>query len=123
VSERRLVLLHYVTGLGILITGAVHIWVVFFTVPLDQTIWETTMLFDDHPFSIMSVYRNALLASTLWFLLVFTTFHAMNGIRVIIMELIPYERVMRATKWLLIALGVFLVVYGTRTILIAYNIR
>jgi succinate dehydrogenase hydrophobic anchor subunit len=123
VSERRLVLLHYVTGLGILITGAVHIWVVFFTVPLDQTIWETTMLFDNHPFSIMSVYRNALLASTLWLLLVFTTFHAMNGIRVIIMELIPYERVMRATKWLLIALGVFLVVYGTRTILIAYNIR
>jgi hypothetical protein len=123
VSERRLVLLHYVTGLGILITGAVHIWVVFFTVPLDQTIWETTMLFDNHPFSIMSVYRNALLASTLWLLLVFTTFHALNGIRVIIMELIPYERVMRATKWLLIALGVFLVVYGTRTILIAYNIR
>jgi succinate dehydrogenase hydrophobic anchor subunit len=122
-SERRLMLLHYVTGIGILITGAVHIWVVFFTVPLDQTIWETTMLFDDHPFSIMSVYRNALLASTLWFLLVFTTFHAMNGIRVIIMELIPDERVMRAAKWLLIALGVFLVVYGTRTILIAHSIR
>ena len=122
-SERRLMLLHYVTGLGILITGAVHIWVVFFTVPLDQTIWETTMLFDDHPFAILSVYRNALLASTLWLLLVFTTFHAMDGIRVIIMELIPYERVMRATKWLLIALGVFLVVYGTRTILIAYSIR
>jgi succinate dehydrogenase hydrophobic anchor subunit len=122
-SERRLMLLHYVTGLGILITGAVHIWVVFFTVPLDQTIWETTMLFDDHPFAIMSVYRNALLASTLWFLLVFTTFHAMNGIRVIIMELIPDERVMRAAKWLLIALGVFLVVYGTRTILIAHSIR
>lgn len=122
-SERRLMLLHYVTGLGILITGAVHIWVVFFTVPLDQTIWETTMLFDDHPFAILSVYRNALLASTLWLLLVFTTFHAMNGIRVIIMELIPDERVTRAAKWLLIALGVFLVVYGTRTILIAHSIR
>lgn len=122
-SERRLMLLHYVTGLGILITGAVHIWVVFFTVPLDQTIWETTMLFDDHPFAILSVYRNALLASTLWLLLVFTTFHAMNGIRVIIMELIPDERVTRAAKWLLIALGVFLVVYGTRTILVAHSIR
>lgn len=122
-SERRLMLLHYVTGLGILLTGAVHIWVVFFTVPLDQTIWETTMLFDDRPFAILSVYRNALLASTLWLLLVFTTFHAMNGIRVIIMELIPDERVMRAAKWLLIALGVFLMVYGTRTILIAYSIR
>jgi len=123
VSERRLMLLHYVTGLGILITGAVHIWVVFFTVPLDQTIWETTMLFDNHPFAILSVYRNALLASTLWLLLVFTTFHAMNGIRVIIMELIPDEGVTRAAKWLLIALGVFLVVYGTRTILIAHSIR
>jgi succinate dehydrogenase hydrophobic anchor subunit len=122
-SERRLMLLHYVTGLGILITGAVHIWVVFFTVPLDQTIWETTMLFDDHPFAILSVYRNALLASTLWLLLIFTTFHAMNGIRVIIMELIPDERVTRAAKWLLIALGVFLIVYGTRTILIAHSIR
>jgi succinate dehydrogenase hydrophobic anchor subunit len=123
VSERRLMLLHYVTGLGILITGAVHIWVVFFTVPLDQTIWETTMLFDNHQFAILSVYRNALLASTLWLLLVFTTFHAMNGIRVIIMELIPGERVMRAAKWLLILLGVFLVVYGTRTILMAHSIR
>ncbi len=122
-SERRLMLLHYVTGLGILITGAVHIWVVFFTVPLDQTIWETTMLFDDHPFAILSVYRNALLASTLWLLLVFTTFHALNGVRGIIMELIPNERIMRAAKWLLIALGVFLVVYGTRTILIAHSIR
>jgi succinate dehydrogenase hydrophobic anchor subunit len=116
-------LLHYVTGLGILITGAIHIWVVFFTVPIDQKIWETTMLFDNHPFAILSVYRNALLASTLWLLLVFTTFHAMNGIRVIIMELIPDAKVMRAAKWLLIALGVFLVVYGTRTVLIAYSIR
>ncbi len=122
-SERRLMLLHYVTGLGILVTGAVHIWVVFFTVPLDQTIWETTMLFDNHPFAVMSVYRNVLLASSLWFLLVFTTFHAMNGIRVILMELIPDRRFTRVAKWLLIALGLFLVVYGTRTILIAHFIR
>lgn len=121
-SERRLMLLHYLTGIGILVTGAVHLWVVFFTVPLDQTVWETTMLFDNHPFAIMSVYRNALLASTLWLLLVFTTFHAMNGIRVILMELIPDGRVVSAAKWVLIALGVFLVVYGTRTILIAHNI-
>jgi len=123
VSERRLMLLHYVTGIGILITGAVHLWVVFFTVPLDQTIWETTMLFDNHPFAILSVYRNALLASTLWLLLVFTTYHAMNGIRVILMELIPNRSFVSAIKWVLIALGLFLVVYGTRTILIAYNIR
>ncbi|MDJ0273985.1 MAG: hypothetical protein QXO17_01160 [Nitrososphaerota archaeon] len=122
-SERRLMLLHYVTGIGILITGAVHLWVVFFTVPLDQTIWETTMLFDNHPFAILSVYRNALLASTLWLLLVFTTYHAMNGIRVILMELIPNRSFVSAIKWVLIALGLFLVVYGTRTILIAYNIR
>ena len=122
-SERRLMLLHYVTGIGILITGAVHLWVVFFTVPLDQTIWETTMLFDNHPFAILSVYRNALLASTLWLLLVFTTYHAMNGIRVILMELIPNRSFVSAIKWVLIALGLFLVIYGTRTILIAYNIR
>lgn len=122
-SERRLMLLHYVTGIGILVTGAVHLWVVFFTVPLDQTIWETTMLFDNHPYAIMSVYRNALLASTLWLLLVFTTFHAMNGIRVIVMELIPDRRLVSAAKWVLVAVGLFLVVYGTRTILIAYSIR
>ncbi len=122
-SERRIMLLHYLTGLGILITGGVHLWVVFFTVPLDQTIWETTMLFDGHQFAIMGVYRNALLASTLWLLLVFTTFHAMNGIRVILMELIPETGVNRVAKWALIALGTFLVIYGTRTILIAYSLR
>ncbi|MEN3047751.1 MAG: hypothetical protein ABDH63_03100 [Candidatus Caldarchaeales archaeon] len=120
--ERNVMLLHYVSGIGILVFGAVHLFTVFFTKPLGETIWETTMLFEGHRFAVLEVYRNALLATSLWFLLLFTTIHALNGLRVIITELFPVRAVRTASKYVLLALGVFLMVYGTRTIIIAHMI-
>ncbi|MCS6788497.1 MAG: hypothetical protein NZ733_04310 [Aigarchaeota archaeon] len=115
-------LLHYVTGLGILVTGGIHLFTVFFTRPLGETVWETTLLFEGHQFAILEVYRNLLLASSLWLLLLFTTFHGLNGLRVILIELFPIKAVRSATKYALLIIGVALMVYGTRTIVIAHLI-
>ncbi|GBC71515.1 hypothetical protein HRbin02_01300 [Candidatus Calditenuaceae archaeon HR02] len=116
-KERDLMLLHYITGIGILVFGSIHIATVFLTYPFQGTIWETTLRFDSIPYAILPVYRNALLAASLFGLLLCTTIHAMNGLRSIIAELIGARK--RWVETLLVAVGAFLLVYGTRTILIA----
>ncbi|MCS7094894.1 MAG: hypothetical protein NZ988_03680 [Thaumarchaeota archaeon] len=121
--EKNVMLLHYLSGVGILIFGGIHLFTVFFTRPLGETVWETTLLFEGHQFAILEVYRNMLLASSLWFLLLFTTFHGLNGLRVILIELFPNRAVRSATRYVLLFLGFALMVYGTRTIVIAHMIR
>ncbi len=117
--ERNIMLLHYATGLGILVFGAVHVFVVFFTYPLQGTIWETTLKFDNIHFAILPVYRNAVLAASLWGLLLCTTIHSMNGLRVILLELLGERIVTRVLSRLLFLVGAFIMIYGTRTIIVA----
>ncbi len=117
--EKNIMLLHYATGLGILVFGAVHVFVVFFTYPLQGTIWETTLKFDNIPFAILPVYRNAVLAASLWGLLLCTTIHSMNGLRVILLELLGERFVTRMLSRLLFLVGAFIMIYGTRTIIVA----
>ena len=69
--------------------------------------------------SVMAVYRNVLLAATLELLLIFVDYHALNGIRVILIEFHQGEKWERGVSWILAVAGLLLLVYGTRTILIA----
>jgi len=118
--ERNLALLHYVTGVGILVFGAIHVYTVFLTHPLQGIVWETTLRLDSLPYAILPVYRNVVLAASLFGLLLCTTIHAMNGLRTVLSELLR-----RRLKWVdrgLIILGAFLMIYGTRTILIAHSL-
>ncbi len=117
VSERTLMLIHYLTGLGILVAGAVHIGTVFLTAPVKEN-----LEFSGSPFSVMGVYRNAILAASLEALLLFVAFHAFNGLRVILIELYQSPRWERAVTWILTVAALLVVIYGTRTILIAYSI-
>jgi len=107
-------LLHYITGLGIVITGGVHLFTVFLTGPYVQN-----LAFSGGAFSVISVYRNIVLALTLELLLVFVDYHALNGIRVILIEFHQGTVWERGVSWILAVTGVLLFVYGTRTILIA----
>jgi succinate dehydrogenase hydrophobic anchor subunit len=69
--------------------------------------------------SVISIYRNAILAATLELLLIFVDYHALNGIRVILIEFHQGSRWERGVSWILSVAGILLLVYGTRTILIA----
>jgi succinate dehydrogenase / fumarate reductase membrane anchor subunit len=108
---------HYITGLGILIAGAVHLATVFFTAPV-----EANLSFDAGPFSVIGVYRNLLLAASLEALLIFVAFHGFNGLRVILLELYQSPRWDRAVNWALLIIGALITLYGTRTVLLAYAI-
>lgn len=107
-------LLHYISGMGILITGAVHLALIFFFDSYGENI-----SFDNGAFSVIEVYRNFTFALTIELLLVFVAFHAFNGLRVILIELHQGRRWETSVNWVLTALAAFLVIYGTRTVLLA----
>ena len=109
-KESTRMLLHYATGLGILVAGGVHLFTVFLTGPYVQNLAFS---------SVMMVYRNILLAATLELLLLFVDYHALNGIRIILIEFHQGTNWERGVSWILTVAGVLILIYGTRTILIA----
>ena len=109
-KESTRMLLHYATGLGILVAGGVHLFTVFLTGPYVQNLAFS---------SVIAVYRNLILAATLELLLIFVDYHALNGIRVILIEFHQGSKWERGVSWILALAGILLLIYGTRTILIA----
>jgi succinate dehydrogenase hydrophobic anchor subunit len=107
-------LFHYITGLGILIAGGVHLFTVFLTGPYLQN-----LAFSDGAYSVIAIYKNFILAATLELLLVFVDYHALNGVRVILIEFHQGAAWERGVSWMLTLSGILLLIYGTRTILIA----
>jgi len=113
-KESTRMLLHYATGLGILIAGGLHVFTVFLTGPYLQN-----LAFSGGPYSVIAVYRNVVLAITLELLLIFVDYHALNGIRIILIEFHQGNKWERGVSWMLAVAGILLLIYGTRTILIA----
>jgi succinate dehydrogenase hydrophobic anchor subunit len=113
-KESTKMLLHYVTGLGIVVAGGVHLFTVFLTGQYIQN-----LAFSGSAFSVIAVYRNMVLALTLELLLIFVDYHALNGIRVILIEFHQDAKWERGVSWVLAVTGILLFIYGTRTILIA----
>jgi len=112
--ESTRMLLHYVTGLGIVVVGGIHLFTVFLTGSYSQN-----LAFIGGAYSVISIYKNAIFAVTLELLLVFVDYHALNGIRVILIEFHQGRGWERGVSWILAIAGLLLLVYGTRTIFIA----
>ena len=70
-KESTKMLLHYITGFGILIAGGVHLFTIFLTGSYAQA-----LAFSGFPFSVIAVYRNLVFALTLELLLIFVDYHA-----------------------------------------------
>ena len=107
-------LLHYITGLGILVAGAIHLALIFFLGSYNQN-----LAFDGSTLAVISVYRNFAFALTLEALLMFVAFHAFNGLRVILIEARQGRKWESGVNWVLTFMALFFVIYGTRTILLA----
>jgi len=112
--ESTRMLFHYITGLGIVIVGGIHLVTVFLTGPYLQN-----LAFIGGPYSVIAIYKTAIFAVTLELLLIFVDYHALNGIRVILIEFHQGKGWERGISWILVIAGLVLLIYGTRTILIA----
>lgn len=107
-------LFHYVTGLGIVILGGIHLFTVFLTGSYLQN-----LAFMGGAYSVIEIYKNTVFAITLELLLIFVDYHALNGIRVILIEFHQGRGWERGVSCILSITGLALLIYGTRTILIA----
>lgn len=112
-SESSVRLLHYATGVLIVVFGAVHLATHSF---LGVEGYAGSLQY----LSVIGRYRTALFAFTLEALLVTIAYHGLNGTRMILLEFRQGERWSMAVNWLLVAVGILVVAYGTRTVLGAY---
>ncbi len=106
-------LLHYVTGVLIIVFGAVHLATHSF---LGVEGYADSVQY----LSIVGRYRDPLFAFTLESLLVTVAYHGLNGTRVVLLEFRQGERWEKAVNWLLVTIGLLVVAFGTRTVLTAY---
>lgn len=111
--QSRIMLLHYVMGLLILLTGAVHLAAHSF---LGVEGYAESLEF----LTVLARYRDPMMVSVLGILLVAVAYHGLNGIRLIVSEFRPGPLFEKVVTGLLLAIGIFIVVYGTWTIVGAY---
>ncbi len=101
-KESTKMLLHYITGFLILVTGAIHL----LTNNLESFRWMKAILF--YPVSL-GVFLAAVL------------YHAMNGLRVILIELFPGSRSGRIITLTLMLVGVIFFISGFYFLLILFG--
>ncbi len=112
-KESSLMILHYITGILIIVLGAVHLAT------------HTFLGVEGYSFSLQYIssierYSNPLFAITLELLLVTVAYHGLNGTRVVLLELKQGERWDKLVNWLVIVIGFLVIVYGTRTVIVTY---
>ncbi|MEM3031610.1 MAG: succinate dehydrogenase [Nitrososphaerota archaeon] len=115
--EARIMMFHYITGMVIILAGGIHLYTVFLTAPIEEN-----LRFDNSPFAVINVYRNSVLAWSLEVLLIAVAFHGFNGLRVILLELYQGSRWTKAVNIAIFIAALVVVINGTKTILLAYQI-
>ena len=107
-KESQVMLLHYLTGVAIILLGAFHFSLLTFAGGgLDNALTFA---------SVLSVYTTFGLVFELF--LVFLTFHTFNGFRKVLIELRQGKTYEGAVTWLMAAAGAATFLWGTRTVLI-----
>ena len=111
-KESQIMKIHYATGLGALFVVAIHI-LMRLIVPYASSLEY------DH---VISNYHNFLYAVALESILVLVAIHGFNGLRVILLELRQNTLWENGVTVATIIAMIALILYGTRTIIIANGI-
>ena len=106
----RLMLIHYLSGLAILLLGATHFASLTF---LGIKNYDEALLYN----SIAAMYKGW--TFLLEFFLLFVSFHTFNGFRTILLELRQGRRYEQIVTVVTLIAGLLVFIYGTRTIILA----
>lgn len=101
-KESTKMLLHYVTGFLILVTGAIHL----IANNLERFLWIKSTLW--YPISL-GIFLGAVL------------YHAMNGLRVVLVELFPGSSSGKVISTILVIVGVIFFVSGFYFLLVLFG--
>jgi len=111
VRESSIMKVHYYTGLAAIVLVAIHV-MFRLTAPGG---YYASLEYEN----VIANYSNVSYVVVLELILVTVAIHGFNGLRVILIELKQGEAWERAVKWLCIAGAIAVMVYGTRTIILA----
>lgn len=112
-KESALMLLHYITGILIIVLGAIHL-------ATHSFLGVEGYSFSLQYISVIERYTNPFFAITLELLLVTIAYHGLNGTRVVLLELKQGKLWDKVVNWLVIVIGILVVAYGTRTVITTY---
>jgi len=108
ILERRIMLIHYYTGIVIIALIVIHI-LMRLVAPFSET-----LEFE----KVVSNYKNLPYAIILELLLITVAVHGFNGLRIILLELKQGKSWEKFVKALTLALILITIFWGTRTIII-----
>ncbi len=115
-KESSLMVLHYITGIFIFVLVAIHLATHSF---LGVEGYSYSLQYA----SIIERYRNPIFAITLELLLVTLSYHGLNGVRVVLLEIKQSKLWDSVVNWLVFLLGILIVTFGTLTVIIVYFFR
>ncbi len=101
--------IHYLTGLAAIVLVGIHI-MFRLIMPFSQSLTYDT---------IIANYKNMPYSIVLELILVTVAIHGFNGLRVILIEWRQGEHWEKGVAWACIAAAVGIIVYGSRTIIMA----
>jgi succinate dehydrogenase / fumarate reductase membrane anchor subunit len=108
-KESQIMKIHYITGIGALFTVAVHI-MFRVIVPFGQSLSFQNIIMNYHNIPYVIILES---------ILVLIAIHGFNGLRIILIELRQNRKWENAVTIFTIAAMVGIVIFGTRTIIIA----
>jgi succinate dehydrogenase membrane anchor subunit len=108
-KESQIMKIHYLTGIGALFTVAVHI-MFRIIVPFEQSLSFHNIIMNYHNIPYVVILES---------ILILVSIHGFNGLRVILLELRQNTKWENAVTIFTIVAMIGIVVYGTRTIIIA----
>lgn len=97
--ESKRMFIHYISGLIILVTGFIHI------------------IANNLPSIGTTIHESILYPVNLIILLSALLYHMLNGVRAILMELIPGKCAAKAITWIIFLVGIALYVYSLQVFL------
>jgi len=98
-KESKRMFLHYVSGLIILVTGFIH------------------LVANNLPGIGTAIHESILYPLNLIILLSALLYHMLNGVRAILIELIPGRCAAKAIIWIIFLVGIALYIYGLQVFL------
>ncbi len=125
-KESKIMLIQYITGIFILVLGALHFLAISALAPTsDKVLYQyANNSTSTHTLTggtlyyttVTAIYHTLFWGSIFELLLTFLVFHIFNGFRIILSEQFPGDRSEKAITYIMLVAGLIIFIWGSKTV-------